>query len=372
MRPTLRSGELWDENLANSSGYPVLDGQDLFGHGPKAVDDWLSDEPDQIKARFYGWQQRVRISQSSGLIVTYNGATVIKINGQPVALQAGSLTLPANSSVYIFISEGAQVSFAASLPAAGVLLAFAVTNGTAVVNLTDLRYQVAERVTALGVSDSSGFRIGDMKESSRQFPDPGWALCDNELYQRATYPLAYDAIGRVWSRPGDPVDTFRVPPPGRVFIGAGDGTGLSPRTLGDMGGAESVLVNLPRHSHQLTDTGHSHPVDDRGHAHPVTDPGHNHPLLAQDFGGDGRTDSLIKQNAALSGEDRGNFAYILANSAGTPLMQRSGANISVNGAGANVRVSSAATGAVVQPEGANQATNIVQPFYVGNKFIRLY
>lgn len=48
---------------------------------------------------------------------------------------------------------------------------------------------------------------------------------------------------------------------GRFILGMGQGVGLSPRSLGDAGGAEQVLVtvaNMPAHTHGINDPGHHH------------------------------------------------------------------------------------------------------------------
>jgi hypothetical protein len=60
-RPTLNTGDVWSESLANASGYPILDGASTFGHGPKVIDGWLDDGSDQIKAQFYGWKNRIKL-----------------------------------------------------------------------------------------------------------------------------------------------------------------------------------------------------------------------------------------------------------------------------------------------------------------------
>lgn len=71
-------------------------------------------------------------------------------------------------------------------------------------------------------------------------PPPGWLICDGSAVSRSTYPELFDAIGINWGV-GDGSTTFNLPDlRGRTVIGAGSGTGLTTRTLGDMSiGAET-------------------------------------------------------------------------------------------------------------------------------------
>ena len=139
----------------------------------------------------------------------------------------------------------------------------------------------------------------------------GYLLCDGSYVSRDTYPNLFTALS---TRYGTTTSTnFRLPDfRNKVAIGALAGV----KELGTSGGAVNFKVtiaeaNLPAHNHLLTDGGHSHVVVDGSHAHPISDPGHRHPILAQDFNGDGATDSLINKNTAVAGEDRGTFLSYL-------------------------------------------------------------
>ena len=66
---------------------------------------------------------------------------------------------------------------------------------------------------------------------------------------------------------------------GRMPIGAGTGSSLTDRSLGNTGGVEGVeltTAQLPSHSHAVTDSGHSHSLSDSGHSHTLNDSGHTH------------------------------------------------------------------------------------------------
>ena len=113
---------------------------------------------------------------------------------------------------------------------------------------------------------------------------------------------------------------------GRTPIGIGTGTGLTARTLGSAGGAET---------HTLTVS------EMPAHAHGVNDPGHSHP--AQNLN--------IVANVALSdfGSDSGNYGLR---------------------AGASSLVGVGYTGISIQNTGTGTAHNIMQPFIALNFIIK--
>ena len=86
----------------------------------------------------------------------------------------------------------------------------------------------------------------------------GTLLCDGSSYLRSDYPALFDVIGTNFGA----VDGthFNVPDlRGRVPVGVGTGSGLSPRAMGDTFGDETITLTtaeVPSHSH--TDTGHTH------------------------------------------------------------------------------------------------------------------
>jgi len=86
------------------------------------------------------------------------------------------------------------------------------------------------------------------------FVPEGWARCDGRLLAIAKYSALFSLLGTKYG--GDGVTTFALPDlRGRTAIGFGNGAGLSPRQLGEMGGVEHVtlsLPNIPAHVHQMT------------------------------------------------------------------------------------------------------------------------
>ena len=81
----------------------------------------------------------------------------------------------------------------------------------------------------------------------------GWALCNGQLLSIAAYDALFTLIGTTYG--GDGQSTFAVPDlRGRVPLHLGTGAGLSPRTLGDKAGTQSITLattQLPAHNHPI-------------------------------------------------------------------------------------------------------------------------
>lgn len=94
---------------------------------------------------------------------------------------------------------------------------------------------------------------GTIKMFSGMFAPAGWLLCDGSLVPITKYRGLFNAIGTTFG--GDGQTTFALPNlSGRIPIGAGSGTGLTPHTIGQSGGAETVSLindNAASHSHTL-------------------------------------------------------------------------------------------------------------------------
>ena len=84
----------------------------------------------------------------------------------------------------------------------------------------------------------------------------GWLFCDGAAVSRETYAALFAAIGTTWGA-GDGSTTFNLPDArGRSAMGAGQGSGLTARTLGAMLGKESHALTADEnglHNHQEQD-----------------------------------------------------------------------------------------------------------------------
>lgn len=86
----------------------------------------------------------------------------------------------------------------------------------------------------------------------------GWLECTGQAVSRTTYAALFAVTGTTFGT-GDGSTTFNVPDlRGRTPIGVGTGSGLTARSLGSSGGAEThalAIGEMPSHSHSyaLTD-----------------------------------------------------------------------------------------------------------------------
>jgi microcystin-dependent protein len=372
-RQTLNTGDIWSDVLATASGNPTHFGSGVFGDGAKIIDDWLDDAPDQLKAYFYGWRNRIKVSVGTGLAVSYSGASILLADGSQVVLVAGSLTLPASSTVFVYVNSLGTLTYSTSLPSSCIPLAKVVTGAATITSISDLRYQSCEQVRPLSVADASGYDIGDIKTTARLNPSVGYVRCDGAIYNDISYPLAAGVIGRQFSLPSDAAGTFRVPDlRDRVSIGS------SPtRPTGTLLGEESVrlsVANLAKHGHAIVESPHTHTATDSGHAHGVNDSGHGHPILGAYSPSGGSTDSIIVEAAGIAGEQNGPFGYVWRHNNGTGdllvLPQSSG--VSIQSGRSNVTLNPISTGSSVATTGESVPISVIQPSCSLAKHIRLY
>ena len=84
----------------------------------------------------------------------------------------------------------------------------------------------------------------------------GWFPCDGSLQSISEYEVLFTLIGTTYG--GDGQSTFAVPNlSGRVPMHWGSGPGLTPRTIGELGGSESVTLitnQMPAHGHGMNAT----------------------------------------------------------------------------------------------------------------------
>jgi microcystin-dependent protein len=95
--------------------------------------------------------------------------------------------------------------------------------------------------------------LGEIRLFPYNFAPDGWAFCDGQTLAIASYTALFSLLGTTYG--GNGTSTFQLPDlRGRVAISMGSGVGLSPYTLGEVGGAQSVqleLANMPEHSHTV-------------------------------------------------------------------------------------------------------------------------
>lgn len=221
-------------------------------------------------------------------------------------------------------------------------------------------------------------------------------LCDGTAYSRTTYAALYAILGGAsspWGQ-GDGSTTFNVPDlRGRAVIGAGQGTGLTNRTLGATGGEEVhqlVIAELASHYHYCSGVGHTHGMDHYhvhdhyhqvdfsqiNHAHGLSDPGHTHmdknssvSLGASPAAVAGATN--VATGSSGTGCGVGTAGFGVGNSGWTSTIGYQNTNYAsqTNAAWANTGGASA-TAFNSNNTGSDTAHNTMMPFAVLNKIIK--
>lgn len=110
--------------------------------------------------------------------------------------------------------------------------------------------------------------IGFTTMFAGNFAPKNWAFCQGQVIAIASNTALFSILGTSYG--GNGTTTFGLPDlRGRYVVGAGSGPGLSPYRLGQMGGSETVTLNLqqmPAHVHQLGVTVTQSCLDDGGNA----------------------------------------------------------------------------------------------------------
>jgi len=96
--------------------------------------------------------------------------------------------------------------------------------------------------------------IAEIRIFAGNFPPRGWASCDGQLLPLAQNTALFSLIGTTYG--GDGKTTFGLPNlQGRAPMHPGSGPGLTPRQLGQVGGAANVALSVTEmasHTHSLT------------------------------------------------------------------------------------------------------------------------
>lgn len=95
--------------------------------------------------------------------------------------------------------------------------------------------------------------IGQIMMFGGNFAPRGWAFCYGQLLPISSNSALFSILGTTYG--GDGITTFALPDlRGRSPIGMGDGTGLTMRPQGEMGGSETTtlnVTNIPSHNHSV-------------------------------------------------------------------------------------------------------------------------
>lgn len=98
--------------------------------------------------------------------------------------------------------------------------------------------------------------IGEISIFAGNFEPRGWAFCDGRLLAISQFSALFSLLGTFYG--GDGRSNFALPDlRGRSVVGAGNGPGLTPRPIGNKGGAEYVNLTtneMPQHTHGANTT----------------------------------------------------------------------------------------------------------------------
>src|SRR6476659_1727230 len=95
--------------------------------------------------------------------------------------------------------------------------------------------------------------LGEIRMTGWNFASRGWALCNGQLMSIAQNTALFSLLGTTYG--GDGITTFGLPNlQGRMPMHWGNGAGLTPRTIGEIAGTESVTMTssqMPAHTHAV-------------------------------------------------------------------------------------------------------------------------
>ncbi|GAA0189331.1 tail fiber protein [Fulvivirga kasyanovii] len=132
--------------------------------------------------------------------------------------------------------------------------------------------------------------ISEIRYFGPNWAPRSWFPCDGRLLAISQFTAFFSLIGTIYG--GDGRTTFAVPDlRGRVAVGSGHGPGLSMRVNGQMGGAETVTLNIletPTHNHSANTTlgSASAQIASTGPGSTGTPTAGSHPGSATDVNGD--------------------------------------------------------------------------------------
>lgn len=95
--------------------------------------------------------------------------------------------------------------------------------------------------------------VGEIRLFAGSYAPNGWQLCDGSLLQITQYGALFSLLGTQYG--GDGRTTFGLPDlRGRIPVGQGTGSDLTPRLMGQRFGSEFIEIcedTCPAHSHTL-------------------------------------------------------------------------------------------------------------------------
>jgi microcystin-dependent protein len=372
-RKIFNDGMVLPAEDVNSIAYPVPDGLNLIGHGDKIIDEWLNDEPDQIKARFYSWYNRFKVEVVSGLNVSVQ-AGIINNQGTLISIPQQTLILQNNANSYIYIGTSLDSNTIAVRVSASpvefehIPLAYVTTASSVVTVLNDLRF---ENAVNLPVRKEQLVNTGDVIFSMSVGAVPaGFLELNGSNVSRTTYNKLWLALGS--PNTGNGSTTFTLPDVSDLMLRMGNAS-----NAGVIGGNDSFTIgvnNLPAHNHLIDDLPHNHGITQTPHNHGTTQTAHNHTVIDGQHGH--ILPGFVYDTDASEGSDGSGSAYAPLGSttylaSSNISLQSSTVNITVNNANAGISVNNSTTGInQTRSTGSNTPITFTPRFITMRAFIK--
>lgn len=93
--------------------------------------------------------------------------------------------------------------------------------------------------------------MGQIMQVGFSYAPRGWMTCQGQLLAIAQQSALFSLLGTTFG--GNGQNTFGLPDArGRTFVGTGQGPGLQPYSMGQIGGIENttlLMTNMPMHNH---------------------------------------------------------------------------------------------------------------------------
>jgi microcystin-dependent protein len=198
--------------------------------------------------------------------------------------------------------------------------------------------------------------IGQIMQAGFNYAPRGWSTCEGQILSINQNTTLFALLGVTFG--GNGQSTFGLPnAASRVFVGTGQGAGLSPYIQGQMSGVESTtltLANMPAHNHQAVFQGQQTSVAVTGQLQAYTGVSTQTSTPAE---------GSTLANAANAGTQQVKI-YAPANSGGTPVNL---GGLTIGGGGAITPAGSVTVGVT----GSNFPVSILQPYLAINTVIAL-
>ena len=109
------------------------------GHLQRLLDGSLSNEAGNIKPDFRSFENALRVTAGSGLNILFSGGTIELLNNTKINVVAGSLALPNNATVWVYVGDNGVVSYSFGYPNNVIVMAKVTTFANAVTTIDDYR-----------------------------------------------------------------------------------------------------------------------------------------------------------------------------------------------------------------------------------------